>query len=386
MLSSGLSAAVYRGFCEAENDVIAAVYGTTAEIIKLAPILLTLRDQDIPVVSLCTAQQSTQISPVLEQFGLPHPDVWLAHGRRGRDLERQQDIPPWLLTVAFNFAKRYRSLRRRLRASGRPIVLVHGDTMTTVIGAVLARALGADAAHVEAGLRSHDWRNPFPEELNRRAVAHIANVHFAPGAVAALNLAHVRGRVIDTRANTVRDAFMAAPRLVDPRVPLPDGHFGIVSLHRHELIDNRDRFTGVLTLLSQASQSTPLLFIDHAVTAARIADYDLTDLFDETNFVRIPKLEYFAFVTLLKAARFVVTDSGGLQEECAVINMPCAVYREVSERMDGLGSNALLCGGDDDALRDFLKDPGRFHVAVESTFERPSDVIVRFLVDEGYAR
>jgi UDP-N-acetylglucosamine 2-epimerase (non-hydrolysing) len=110
--------------------MIAIVAGTTGELIKLAPLMLRLQGR---YVLATTAQQATQIEPLLGEFGLTQPDIWLARGARGRDLESNRDIPGWLATVLSGFARH----RGRLRAAR--LVVVHGDTMTTLLGTLMGR-------------------------------------------------------------------------------------------------------------------------------------------------------------------------------------------------------------------------------------------------------
>ena len=264
--------------------MILVVFGTTGELIKLAPVLVRLERRNIPYVLGTTGQQVEQIPAFLAQFGIRQPDVWLAHGAGGRDLRVTADVPGWLATVGRSFAARRSWLRNSLSVGpGRPLVLVHGDTMTTVLGAGMGRALRVAVAHIEGGLRSFSLRHPFPEELNRRLTSTLARVHYAPGAWAASNLR--RGAVVDTGANTIRDSLELVPD-GDPPMTLPDRPFGVVSLHRFELLNDPGRLTETLEILSDSAQQTPLLFVDHSVTVAAIDRFRLGGLFDAKRFVR----------------------------------------------------------------------------------------------------
>jgi UDP-N-acetylglucosamine 2-epimerase (non-hydrolysing) len=355
--------------------VILVVFGTTGELIKLAPVLLRLDARGHPYVLATTGQQVQQIPSFLEQFGLRQPDVWLARGAKGRDLRVNSDIPGWLATVA----RRWARARRRLRRT--PLVLVHGDTMTTVLGSLMGRSLRATVAHIEGGLRSYDWRHPFPEELNRKAATVLSRIHYAPGAWAAANLR--RGEVVDTGSNTIRDS-LALVSEDEPALVLPEGPFGIVSVHRFELINNRRLLTETIELLADAARSTPLLFIDHPVTVAALERFRLLDRFDATAFMRIPRLRFFDFVRVERRSAFVVTDSGGSQEECYYLDLPCLVHRVKTERREGLGENAVLSEMRSDILRDFLADPRRFRRTTPLPDAAPSDVIVADLERRGF--
>jgi UDP-N-acetylglucosamine 2-epimerase (non-hydrolysing) len=362
--------------------VILVVFGTTGELIKLAPVLLRLDARGHRYVLATTGQQVQQLSGFLEQFGLRQPDLWLGRGANGRDLRVNSDIPGWLATVLRSCVRERRKLRRALRTgSGRPLVLVHGDTMTTVLGSMFGRSLRTTVAHIEGGLRSYDLRHPFPEELNRKLATALSRIHYAPDAWAASNLS--RGDVVDTGSNTIRDSLELVPD-GEPPIPLPDGAFGIVSLHRFELLNNRRLLTETIEVLADAARRTPLLFIDHSVTVAALERFGLARHFDQTSFNRIPRLRFFDFAQVERRCSFVVTDSGGSQEECYYLDLPCLVHRAKTERREGLGETAVLSGLDAQVLRDFLADPARFRRRSQLPAHSPSDLIVTDLERRGF--
>lgn len=367
-------------------DVIAVIFGTTGELIKLAPVIRELQRRGHPPLMLSTGQQAEQLAAFGLELGLPAVDVWLARGSGGSDLDRKREIPGWAARVAGSVLRHRRALRRRLSADGWvPFVLVHGDTMTTVLGALAGRALGVSVGHVEAGMRSGDWRNPFPEELNRRAAARLVDLHFAPGPRAAANLAaeRVHGEILDTGANTIRDALELAGEEVRPSLPLPSEPFGLVSLHRFELIEREADFRALLELLRAHSRRQPLLFVDHSTTAAVIdRSPALRGMFDE-RLRRIPRQPYLKFIALLRRAAFLVSDSGGSQEECAFLGIPCVIHRAVSEHDTGLDGSVLLSGLDLDRVREFLADPERWRIPYSGQRAHPSQLIVDALAARG---
>jgi UDP-N-acetylglucosamine 2-epimerase (non-hydrolysing) len=363
--------------------MILVVFGTTGELIKLAPVLLRLDERGHRYILATTAQQVQQIPSFLAQFGLRSPDLWIGRGAGGRDLRTNRDIPGWLATVTRTFARKRRRLARALRAGpGRPLVLVHGDTMTTVLGALMGRALRVPVAHIEGGLRSFDLRHPFPEELNRRATSRLASIHYAPGPWAASNLR--RPDVVDTGSNTIRDSLELAEAGPLP-VVLPDGVFGIVSLHRYELLNNGRALASTLAVLAEAAKRVPLVFIEHSVTGAAVERFGLRRFFDSQRLLAVPRLPFFDFVRLERASAFVVTDSGGSQEECFYLDKPCLVHRLRTERREGLGENAVLSGMDVGVLRDFLVSPSRFRRTTPLPSASPTEVILADLERRGFA-
>jgi UDP-N-acetylglucosamine 2-epimerase (non-hydrolysing) len=364
--------------------VIVVVFGTTGELIKLAPVLTRLDRKDRRYLLATTGQQVQQIPSFLDQFGLRQPDVWLGRGARGRDLSVNRDIPGWLRTVGAAYARERPRLQRALHdGDGRPLVLVHGDTMTTVLGALMGRGLRVPVAHIESGLRSYDLRHPFPEELNRRSASALAQIHYAPGPWAASNLDGTPD-VVDTGSNTIRDSLELVTEGESPFV-LPEAPFGVVSLHRFELLNNRRVLSATIEALAEAARRTPLLFIDHPVTIAAVERFGLSKHFDATSFRRIPRLRFFDFVRLERRSAFVVTDSGGSQEECFYLDLPCLVHRVRTERREGIGENAVLSDLSVDLLRDFLADPSRHRRRSALPDASPSDVIVSDLERRGFA-
>jgi UDP-N-acetylglucosamine 2-epimerase (non-hydrolysing) len=361
--------------------MILVVFGTTGELIKLAPVLLLLEERRHPYLLATTGQQVQQIPSFLEQFGLRQPDLWLARGANERDLRVNSDIPGWSTRVLRSFARERRRLHQTLRLSTRPLVLVHGDTMTTVLGSFFGRALRATVAHIEGGLRSYDLRHPFPEELNRKLATALSRIHYAPGPWAASNLR--RGEIVDTGSNTIRDSLELVPE-GDPPVEVPDEPFGIVSLHRFELLNNRRLLTETLRILSEAARDRPLLFVNHSVTAAAVEKCRLDSLFDE-RLRRIPRLRFFDFIRAERRSAFVVTDSGGSQEECYYLDLPCLVHRIKTERREGLGENAVVSEMRPAVLHDFLDDPARFRRRTALPAVSPSQVIVDDLERRGFA-
>jgi UDP-N-acetylglucosamine 2-epimerase (non-hydrolysing) len=236
-------------------------------------------------------------------------------------------------------------------------------------------------------MRSGDWRNPFPEEVNRKVAARLTRIHFAPGsrAVANLTAERVRGEIIDTGHNTISDNLRDIPAELPPGVDLPEGPFGLVSLHRQELLYNEGALRAVLEVLREsADRSARLLFVDHPITAAAVDSGGMASLFDGDRFVRIPRLRYFHFLALLKKSLFLVTDSGGSQEECAFMGHPCLIHRTVTEHATGLGGPVVLSGGDLGTVRRFLDDPGRHVSRPIEVGESASDRIVRCLEERGF--
>lgn len=356
--------------------MITFVVGTTAELIKIAPVYHELDSRERASEIWYTGQHVEELAGVLADLDLPEPTIWLVPREGAVNLARTVQVPLWVFRLARTAVTQRRTLRARLRVDGtRPVVLVHGDTFTTLFGAMIGRFLGATVGHVEAGLRSGHLLHPFPEEINRKLTARIAQVHFAPGDVEARNLAGRPGVVV-TGGNTVIDAVRYALAKDDGEdgLELPEG-YGVATLHRFELVRDRTLYREALEALKRASAEHPIVYFAGASEKARLREYGLDSLFDHQLLLR-DKLRYVEFLPVLAGARFVVTDSGGVQEECAHLGVPCAVHRVKTERHQGLGENVVLTGMDVQRLADFLSRADEHRTKDASDAARPSAVVV----------
>lgn len=362
--------------------MIAFVVGTTAELIKIAPVFHELRRRGRPPALWFTGQHVAGVPELINRLDLPTPAHWLARGGAGDDLARPADVPAWGWTVARSVRAQRGAMRDELRADGRPpLVIVHGDTFTTVVGSLLAHLLRARLAHVEAGLRSGSLRSPFPEELNRRIVGRLTQLHFAPTPREVSHLRRHRGEVVMTGANTVLDNLRSLPPAGSGAAP--QGPYGVATLHRFELVQDQQALAEVLQALRAASAHTPVLLFAGASERERFRRYGLGGLFDE-RLRLLDKLSYLDFLPVLAGAEWVVTDSGGLQEECAYLGIPCAVHRLQTERHQGLGDNVVLTRMDVRAVREFLHDPGVHRRPSSLDLHRPSATIAEALATRGF--
>lgn len=343
--------------------LIAFIVGTTAELIKVAPVYHELVGRGRSCEIWYSGQHVDELPSTLADLALPDPDVWLVPRQSAVNVARPAQVPGWAARLVSVVWRRRREMQRRLDRDGRArIVIVHGDTFTAPIGAVVGRLLGARIAHVEAGMRSGSLRHPFPEELNRRVAGRLVDVHFPPSRREAENLRHNKGAIVTTGANTIVDAVRfalehpAATSLVLP------GEYAVATLHRFELVSREDLYRTALETLKEYSDRLPVVYFAGASERERLEQYGLLGLFDGEAFRIEDKLSYVAFLPILAKARYVVTDSGGLQEESAHLGIPCAVHRNRTERPDGEGKQMVLTRFSTQRLRAFLDDPERYRV------------------------
>jgi UDP-N-acetylglucosamine 2-epimerase (non-hydrolysing) len=359
--------------------MIYVVIGTKAQLIKMAPVMLALRSAGTPYRFVSTGQHQETIDDILANFRLPGPDIQLYSGK---DISSIPAMASWSLRILWQAIWRRHAV---FGGSPKGIVLVHGDTFSTLLGAMMGRVTGLEVGHVESGLRSFNWRHPFPEEIIRLLTFRLSRHFFCPGSWAVGNLARYPGEKIDTVANTLVDALNLALASVDAsQIVAAQEPFGVVSLHRFENIYTREALERVTTLVERIARKRRLLFVLHKPTTAKLRQFGLYDRLATNPQIELrPRTDYFSFIHLLAAAEFVVSDGGSNQEECYYLGKPLLLLREATERKEGLGENCLLSRYDSDLIEDFLSNVERYRYPPQRPVCSPSRAIADYCANLG---
>lgn len=321
---------------------LAFVFGTRPEIIKCSPLIRLAERREIPFELVHTGQHySRELDSVFfDQLELPEPayNLRIGSGSAGRQT-----------------GSMIAELETVLSAENPDIVVVHGDTNSTLAGSITTCKLDAELAHVEAGLRSFD--RTMSEEHNRVLSDHAADYLFAPTDRAR---DHLTAEGIETNVwvtgNTIVDAVTANRSLaaeksdVLQRLDIDPGEYLLLTAHRAENVDDRERFANLLEGVARAAADSRLdcLYPAHPRSVARIRELGL----EVPSSIRIVDPEDFlSFLRLEDEAAIVVTDSGGVQEEAAILRTPCVTVRDNTERQEtvDIGANRLA-GTDPDAI------------------------------------
>lgn len=313
--------------------------GTRPEIIKLAPVVQALRARGgFDVRVLFTAQHRDLLDGPAAFFGIA-PDVDLNLMTAGQTLN--------------GLTARLFSALDAVYADERPaLVIGQGDTTTVAATAIAAFHRRIPFAHVEAGLRTGDLDNPFPEEANRRLAAVVTRLHFAPtaGAAAALHAEGVPADRVFVTGNTVVDALLATAARTDiaPPVTLVSGQpLVVVTMHRRESFGAPMRRTiGALAELARMRPDTLFVFPVHPNPEVQRAAAELPKL---PNIRCIDPPAYGPFVALMKHATVALSDSGGIQEEAPSLGVPVLVLRETTERPEAINAGTARLVGTDPA-------------------------------------
>ena len=341
---------------------IMLVFGTRPEAIKMCPLVKEFQKypQDFETVVCVTGQHREMLDQVLEIFEVT-PDYDLNIMMQGQDL--------------YDVTSRVLLGMRDVFTECRPdIVLVHGDTTTSMAAAMAAFYQQIPVGHVEAGLRTHNMLSPWPEEMNRQVTGRIADYNFSPTALSEQNLKdeNAHGRIFVT-GNTVIDALHMVVRKLksdealameqvnvlqkagyDPR--RLDGGRKMVLITGHRRENFGDGFISMVTAMKDLSEKYPDVDFVHPMhlnpnvrkPIHQVFGHDLTVY---GNFFFIEPLQYLEFVYLMEKSYLLLTDSGGIQEEAPGLGKPVLVMRNTTERPEALSAGTVkLVGTDHDLI------------------------------------
>lgn len=315
---------------------LAVILGTRPEIIKMAPVIRAGIEagEDVKIIHTGQHYSHDMDGIFFEQLGLPAPFVNLAVGSASHGVQ---------------MGKMLERIEATLLELGKPRVLVHGDTNTTATGALVATRHQMITGHVEAGLRSHDRR--MPEEHNRILTDHLCDRLYAPTSSAADNLRWEgipRERVVVT-GNTIVDAVQQNRSLATEkadaltRLGLESEGYILMTVHRQENVDEKAHFEGILAGVNAASATLdlPVVYAIHPRAEKKLQSFGL----DPGAIQLVPPQDYLNFLELQAHAKLVVTDSGGLQEECCILQVPCVTVRDNTERPETVEVGANMLAG-----------------------------------------
>lgn len=350
--------------------------GTKAQLIKTAPIMIELERNNIPFRYIDSGQHAEFTKSIRKVFGIREPDICL--GCNKKDITSIVVAASWFFKLIMISILNRKWLREKVYCGG-GICLIHGDTLSAVLGMKMAKAAGLKVGHIEAGLRSFNIWDPFPEELIRIYCMKRCDILFAPSDEACINLdaMKVSGEIVSVDGNTVVDSL----RLVENAqtiVDIPNEEFALATCHRLETITKRKRLCQVTNLLNRISEQIKIVFVIHKPTRRYLQRFGLMNKLS-SNIQVLGVQDYVNFTSLLKAAKIVLTDGGSIQEECTYLNKPCLILRSKTERPDGLDKNAVLWNFSESELNRFLDKSWDSVPPDTKQWPRPSQMIVKAL-------
>ena len=341
---------------------VLTVFGTRPEAIKMAPLIAELQRHPGRIANrnCLTGQHKDMVAPLIDLFGI-RVDHDLDLMRPNQTLEH--------ITVTV-----LQEVGRILRSEPFDLLLVQGDTTTSMAAALAAFYAGVRIGHVEAGLRTFDKANPYPEESNRKIIDAVADVFFAHTDLAKQHLLNegIADSAVEVTGNTVIDALLdvaARPYTFDgtplAALPFDTRKIVLVTAHRRESFGGpfESLCTGLRDLARKYADDIVLVYPVHRNPNVREVVGRI--LADTPNVVLTDPLDYMPLVHLMKRCHLVLTDSGGLQEEAPSLGKPVLVMRKTTERQEGVAAGTVKLVGTDaaDIVREasrLLDDPAAY--------------------------
>jgi len=357
--------------------------GTMAEVIKLAPVLQELQRRKIEFTIIASGQTDIHFDEFKIFFKSPKVVYAITPKNKESSIAK---FSIWAMRALFSSLI---GLRPRFRGLNKTnsYFIVHGDTVSSLIGALVAHFYGLKIVHIESGLRSFNFIEPFPEEICRYIVSRLSDIHFCPNQWSVNNLKNVQGKKISTHQNTLIESFDIAlhnksKSIFVKSIQKKHSKFFVLVVHRQEhVLFNKNRTRNELIyLLQHIPENISCIFVVHDLSSMFINSLN-NSLPRKTlrNIVLLKRLPYHEFMQLLQKAEFLITDGGSNQEEMYYMGKPCLLLRNFTERIEGLGDNVLLSKNNRSTIDYFVKHYKAFQRYPVSIQEKPSKIIADFL-------
>ncbi len=333
------------------------IIGTKAQLIKMAPVLHELQKRGVDYNLVFTGQHHETIEELRANFNIKQPD----HVLYGKDVTGIGQMCFWFLQTLCLCIKNKKTVFGRVDKSH--IFVVHGDTFSALLGALVGKILRAKVAHVESGLRSFNIWHPFPEEITRLGTFSLSDIYFCPNEWAVDNLKSFKGKKINTLYNTLYDALRIATRsdetsmdTLAKKYNIPLNNYAVCTIHRFENIFNKARLEMIINYVREIAKDLPLLFVLHPPTVIQLNKFSLLALLESTENIHLmPRFDYLSFIKIVANSEFVISDGGSNQEETFYLGKPCILLRDKTERKEGIGKNVVISHYDRNIILDFTK-------------------------------
>lgn len=358
--------------------------GTEAELIKLLPVLKEFEKRNIPYKIIASGQNNIIQSNILQLLKNKKIEIILFTG------DIKQTVSGLFFWFIKTLPKAIFQLKNEFRKEKRndTFMIIHGDTVSTVMGALIAKWLGLQLAHIEAGLRSFNYFHPFPEELDRVIASQFGRIHFCPNQWAVDNLKKKNGVKINTFQNTLIESFHLVKELKTKSVLLDNlekEKFFIFIMHRQENLFNDKLVNLLINEITNNAKKMKCVFVIHKPTMLVLEKKQLLQgLRENKNIILCERLDYIEFMQLLQKCEYLITDGGSNQEEAYYMGKPALILRSATERIEGLNGNVLLSRNDLQLIRTFLRNPNKYKRNPVAMKIKPSKIITDYLLKEAF--
>lgn len=359
--------------------------GTTAELIKLAPVIKELKKRKVQFKIIASGQNQVHFNELSSFTGNLQSDI---------TLEKKKDKSSALLFIVWSIktlVKGLLSLRREFHGLNKnnAYFIVHGDTVSALIGSIIAKVYNLRLAHVESGLYSFNLLEPFPEEFCRRTIDRLADVLFLSNKWAEENVKNLAGKKINHKENTLIESYLWFLKLKPIRYTVKNiknlKKYYILIMHRQEHALLRKNWSKDILkfVISNSDSNLNCVLLKHPLTIDII--HSIKPELGVKKIAKItetPRIPYPNFMKLMKNAQFIATDSCINQLEAYYMGLPCLALRDRTEQPEGVGKNVLICKGNKISIKHFLTNYKKYKTRSIPLKDsaRPSKIIVDYLL------
>lgn len=340
------------------KKIIYLFIGTTAELIKVAPVIKEFKQRKVNIKIITSGQNNVNFKLLEPLIGTQKAYNSFKVKPLKIRLNIYLEFIVWIIKAFVNyllfFKKEFKNKDKK-----NLLFIVHGDTVSALLGAAIAKIFAIKLVHIESGYRSYNFFEPFPEELCRYTVSRLSDILFCPNDWCLKNVKDLRGIKINTGQNTVYESCMGALNLKPSYKfnQLNNQKFFLLILHRQEHMMFKRSLTKkyLNMLLSFASKDLKCLFVLHPITEKFLKSENLLEQIKKNpNIITVPRIPYLEFMNTLSRCEFIATDGGSNQQEAYFLGKPCLLLRKHTEQIEGLYSNATLAKDDLNIVEDFL--------------------------------
>ncbi|MBU2541588.1 MAG: UDP-N-acetylglucosamine 2-epimerase [Candidatus Omnitrophica bacterium] len=357
--------------------------GTKAQFIKMAPVMQRLKERGIKFNLIDLGQHSLITSELRKEFELDGPSVVLSKGENASSILK---IFMWLKDVLFKSLS-YKRIRKEIFLDTSGVCLIHGEPLSSLIALYLAKRAKLKVAHIESGLFSFNYFNPFPEEIIRNLIVRWSDILFAPSSWAFENLRKIgcEKKSVLLSANTSFEAT-AYTLSKGSELKLDFEKYVLVTFHRAENIFRKKRLKLLIGLIREVAKRFPVIFIQDPPTVNLLKRFHLNEEIDKLDNINcLSVVSHSEFLHLLKNCEFIISDGGSIQEESFYLDKPCLLMRNHTERMEGLGENVVLSKFSPEEISIFLDNYKNFKRKTPQDAKcRPSQEIVDYILAKQY--
>jgi UDP-N-acetylglucosamine 2-epimerase (non-hydrolysing) len=351
--------------------------GTSAEYIKLAPVIKELKKRNLAFKIITSGQTKVRFKDLFPFTGEVIPSIMF------QEKKNKASSIHFLFWAVKAFFIALIKLKRELKGCNKDntYLIIHGDTVTSTIGAFIGFLYQVRLVHIEAGYRSFNFFEPFPEEICRTLNIHLADLLFSPTDWAKKNVKKMKGIKVSTHYNTnIETLQWAAKQKSKIKSITKQKKYYLLILHRQEHVIFRKEWTRDVMdfVIKNADKNLTCFVLNHPLTLNIIKSLDIGSR--AKNIQIIPPLPYPEFISLMKNAEFIASDGASFQQETYFLGKPLLILRNFTEQTEGLKHNAVLYQDNKEVITNFLNNYKKFEKKPITFIIPPSKIVVDYLV------